>query len=82
ATDSESRRFLAEVNRRHLEARGGSDELSARIRAYELAARMQLAVPEVSALEQETRETQAAYGLEQPETTDFGRSCLLARRLL
>lgn len=82
ATDSESRRFLAEINRQHLNARGGSDELSARIRAYELAARMQLAVPEVAALERETRETQTAYGLEQPETSDFGRSCLLARRLL
>jgi uncharacterized protein (DUF1501 family) len=52
------------------------------MRAYELAARMQLAVPEVAALERETRETQADYGLDQADTTEFGRSCLLARRLL
>jgi hypothetical protein len=82
ATDAASRRFLAEINRRHLEDRGGNDDLAARIRAYELAARMQMAVPEVTALERETHETQAAYGLDRPETADFGRSCLLARRLL
>jgi membrane-anchored protein YejM (alkaline phosphatase superfamily) len=52
------------------------------MRAYELAARMQLAVPEVTALDRETAATQAAYGLGQPATNDFGRSCLLARRLL
>jgi hypothetical protein len=81
-TESETRRLLAEFNRRHLESRGGSDDLSARMRAYELAARMQLAVPEVAALERETPQTQALYGLDRPETSDFGRGCLLARRLL
>jgi hypothetical protein len=82
ATEADGRRFLEQVNRRHLDARGGSDELSARIRAYEMAARMQLAVPEVTALDRETAATAALYGLERPETADFGRSCLLARRLL
>ncbi len=82
ATETDSRRFLEQVNRRHLESRGGSDDLSARIRAYEMAARMQLAVPEVTALDRETSTTAALYGLERPETADFGRSCLLARRLL
>lgn len=81
-TDIESRQLLGKLNRRHLEARGAGDDLSARIRAYELAARMQLAVPEATALERETPATQALYGLDQPETSDFGRSCLLARRLL
>ncbi len=80
--ESDSRRLLADLNRRHLAARGGSDDLSARMRAYELAARMQLAVPEVAALERETAGTQALYGLDRPETNDFGRGCLLARRLL
>lgn len=82
ATESESRRLLGQFNRRHLDARGASDDLSARIRAYELAARMQLAVPQVAALERETAQTQAQYGLDRPETSDFGRGCLLARRLL
>jgi hypothetical protein len=81
-TELASRRMLREINRQHLESRGGNDELSARIRAYELAARMQMAVPEVAALESETAPTQALYGLDRPETADFGRSCLLARRLL
>ncbi|MFM8218502.1 MAG: DUF1501 domain-containing protein, partial [Planctomycetaceae bacterium] len=80
-TDARSRDLLALVNRRHLEQRG-HDELAARIRAYELAARMQLAVPGVAALDQETPATQTLYGLDRPETSDFGRSCLLARRLL
>jgi hypothetical protein len=82
ATEMASRDLLAALNRRHLEARGESDALAARIRSYELAAKMQRAVPDVTALEQETQETQALYGLERPESADFGRSCLLARRLL
>ena len=81
-TETDSRRILREFNRRHLESRGSSDDLAARIRAYELAARMQLAVPEVTALDRETARTQADYGLDRPETADFGRGCLIARRLL
>ncbi|MFN0051672.1 MAG: DUF1501 domain-containing protein [Planctomycetales bacterium] len=80
--ERESRRLLGEINARHLDRHVGQDDLAARIRAYELAARMQLAVPEVAALDRETRQTQTDYGLDQPETADFGRSCLLARRLL
>jgi hypothetical protein len=81
-TEFDNRRLLEELNRRHLESRGASDELSARIRAYEMAARMQLAVPEVTALDRETAATAALYGLDRPETAEFGRSCLLTRRLL
>ena len=43
---------------------------------------MQLAVPDVANVASETRETHALYGLERAESADFGRSCLLARRLL
>jgi hypothetical protein len=81
-TEIASRALLAEINRRHLAMRPGNDDLVARARAYELAARMQLAVPEVTSLERETAETHELYGLDRPETADFGRSCLLARRLL
>src|SRR6266545_4506006 len=77
-----SRDLLGAMNRRHQEARGESDLLAARVRSYELAARMQLAVPEVADLAREDRATHALYGLDRPETADFGRSCLLARRLL
>src|SRR5262249_37804970 len=61
---------------------GPSDALSARVRSYERAARMQLAVPRVTDLSKEPRPVRELYGLGEAETADFGRSCLLARRLL
>ena len=81
-TERDSRQLLAILNRQHLEQRGGDDALLGRIRSYQLAARMQLAVPEVTALDSETRATQQLYGLGREPTADFGRACLLARRLL
>jgi hypothetical protein len=77
-----TRKLLEAMNRQHQAERPGDDALTARIRSYELAARMQLAVPEVTDLARETSETHVLYGLEQPESADFGRGCLLARRLL
>ena len=70
------------MNAGHLAAHGGDDALAARIRGYELAARMQVAVPRVTDLDREPAETLRLYGVDRPETTDFGRACLLARRLL
>ena len=52
------------------------------MRAYELAAKMQLAVPRVTDLDAETAATHKLYGLDQELTAPFGRNCLLARRLL
>jgi len=80
-TESASRRLLAEMNQRHLASRE-DDLLRARIRSYELAAKMQLAVPEVADLEAESAEVHELYGVDDDATVDFGRSCLLARRLL
>jgi hypothetical protein len=77
-----SRELLAKLNDRHLRERGESDVLAARIRSYELAAKMQLAVPQVADLNRETAATHELYGLNVPESADFGRGCLLARRLL
>lgn len=77
-----SRDLQRHLNQLDLEAHGGEGELAARMKAYQLAAKMQLAVPRVTDLTGETSATQAQYGLEEPETRDFGRSCLLARRLL
>ncbi len=54
----------------------------ARMKSYELSARMQLAVPKAANLDGETKATHELYGLANPDTADFGRSCLLARRLL
>lgn len=80
-SEHDVRRFVAELNRRHMATRPESD-LAARIKSYELAARMQMSIPQVTDLAQETAATQAEYGLNREETSDFGRSCLLARRLL
>src|SRR4051794_14628184 len=56
--------------------------LRARIRAYELAAGMQTAVPETLQLEREDAATQALYSLDRPGTRPFGTLCLAARRLV
>ncbi len=74
--------LIASMNRRHLDHRGSDDALSARIRGYELAARMQLSVPQVADLTCEPAETLALYGVDRAETQDFGRGCLIARRLI
>lgn len=56
--------------------------LRARIKAYELASRMQLAVPDVMAISSETTATQKLYGLDEATTAPFGKNCLVARRLV
>jgi hypothetical protein len=56
--------------------------LRARIKSYELAFRMQMAVPEVLRFEDETSGTHALYGLDQDATREFGQQCLAARRLV
>jgi hypothetical protein len=58
------------------------EALRARVKSYELAYRMQTAVPEAVRLDEETQATQDLYGLNQPETKEFGRQMLAARRLV
>ncbi len=82
ATESASRELLGALDRLHEKRSGGNDALAARIRSYELAARMQLAVPRVTDLSREPVAVRQMYGLDEADTADFGRSCLLARRLL
>lgn len=74
--------FLAELNQLHREGRSSNSELEARIKAYEMAARLQLSAPEVTDLGQETAETTELYSLNHPEAGPFARQCLLARRLV
>jgi len=81
-TEKASRQLLNQLNQQHLERRGEEDALTARIKSYELAARMQLAVPEVTNIDGETESIHEQYGLNEEATRDFGRSCLLSRRLL
>ena len=74
--------LLAELNRRHLDAHPHEADLEARIASYELAARMQTAAKEALDLSQETAATQKLYGMDMPQTRDFGSRCLIARRLV
>ena len=80
--DRDGLNFLNDLNRIHQESRQGDSELDARIQAYELAARLQLAAPEVTQIADETTSIQKLYGLDQTDTEPFGRQCLLARRLV
>ena len=72
-------RRLAEVYRRRRE---DDSRLDARLAAYELAFRMQTRAPEAFDLSRESRTTQDLYGLGQKDTDEYGRQCLLARRLV
>ena len=62
--------------------RGVNSDLEARIASYELAFNMQTSAPEAVDLSRETKETHALYGLDDAKTEDFGRRCLVARRLV
>lgn len=83
--------LLNELNRNYSQDRNGSSELEARIASYELAFELQIAAPEAMDLSQETAETIAMYGIDEPKPdwhplalgpSTFGRQCLIARRLV
>jgi len=73
---------LNHLNSEHLSPRFDNTNLAARIASYELAYRMQSTAPEAIDLDEESAETKSLYGIDQPGTEDFGRKCLLARRLV
>ena len=73
---------LIEKNKQHQLKRIQNSDLAARIASYELAYKMQQYAPEAVDLQDETAETQELYGLENPQTEDFARKCILARRLV
>lgn len=81
--ESQRRQFelLQGINQEQLELVGADDELEAVISSYELAWQMQMHAPEILDLSEETEVTQRLYGIDQTETADFGRQCLMARRL-
>jgi hypothetical protein len=74
--------FLNALNRTHQERFGGNTELAGRIRQFELAAQMQSLVPEALDFSSESAETRRLYGLDNVTTAEYGRRCLLARRLV
>lgn len=69
------------LNHIHAGPQPGESELEAVIESYELAWRMQMSAPGVLDLQKESPATHALYGIGSPATDDFGRQCLLARRL-
>jgi hypothetical protein len=72
--------LLKEMNQSHLSASGPDLALEGRINSFELAYRMQAAVPKVMDLSDESEETLKLYGIGQERTDNFGRQCLMARR--
>ena len=74
--------LLAELNQKHLDERAGGRELASRINSYELAYRMQSATPEAVDLTQESQNTLDMYGVGRKPTDEYGRNCLIARRLV
>jgi len=73
---------LREKNEEHLASRKDNSELSARIASYELAFKMQRHAPEAVDFAKESPQTLQLYGITEKRTEDFGRKCLLARRLV
>src|SRR5262249_10243548 len=81
-SEAAGRELLQRLNGEHAKERTGDTRLHARIAAYELAARLQVSAPEVLDISHETPATRSLYGLDEKTTEDFGRTCLIARRLL
>ncbi len=74
--------LLAKINQRHAALHPGELELEARIRNFELAARMQLAAGEVLDISKESEATKKLYGIDDPKSGAYGLRCLMARRLI
>jgi hypothetical protein len=74
--------LLARENREHLERTGSDPRLEARIESFEMAFRMQMRAPEAFDLARESSKTLTRYGVGTEPTDEYGRQCLLARRLV
>ncbi len=81
-SDADALAALSRLNSTHEAKRAGDTRLEARIQSYELAAKLQVSAPDVLDLRGESALTKRLYGLDDPVTEDFGRNCLMARRLL
>jgi hypothetical protein len=73
---------LRTMNEGHLSTRYDNTNLAARIASYELAYKMQASAPEAVDLDQEPENVKSLYGIDGSKTEDFGRKCLLARRMV
>ncbi|MBT5709236.1 MAG: DUF1501 domain-containing protein [Verrucomicrobia bacterium] len=81
AIQREQLAFLRQQNQRQLDRFGPSPILEARTDSFDLAYRMQSSAPELMNVESESKATQTIYGIGEEKTENFGRQCLLARRL-
>lgn len=82
ATQRATLDLVGDLDRRHLEARPHDSDLEARLASYELAFRMQSEAPDAVDIRNETEATKRLYGIGDGLSDDFGRKCLLARRLV
>jgi hypothetical protein len=80
--EGDSRALLAQMNGDFAARVQGESSVTARIRSYELAARMQLSVPEAVKIDEEPKHIRDLYGLDDPTCGAFGRNCVLARRMV
>jgi hypothetical protein len=74
--------LIAAMNRDHFQASGANRALLGRMNSFELAYRMQTAMPDAQDISGESKATKNLYGIDNPVTEDFGRQCLMARRFL
>ena len=74
--------LLSKLDQRARQRYGAVDELEAAIHNYELAFKMQSEVPDLVDFSSETQAIRRMYGLDEPDTEEFGRQCLIARRLV
>ncbi len=84
-TRKEQRTLLNHLNHfngNHLASRVDNSNLAARIASYELAFKMQTTAPEAVDIENESEHVKNLYGINHEQTEDFGKKCLLARRLV
>ncbi len=74
--------LLAGLNATHFQKHRGNAELEARLGHYELVGKVQTAVPDVLDVSTESEETRKLYGIDNPKSAEYGKRCLLARRLV
>jgi hypothetical protein len=85
SADAATKRLLEQMQRRHLQVHSGDTLLAARIASYELAAKMQLSVPQITDIDREPEHVLKAYGADDLVNKDkaaFAKNCILARRLI
>ena len=82
ASEADGLALLHKLNRAHAARQPGDSLLEARIASYEMAAKLQVSAPETLDLTRESAATRQLYGVDEKPTEDFGRRCLLARRML